>query len=160
MSFHRGQWGAEFSIATGFAGVGALRFTSPTHAWLIDFGATYDHTSTSGIRESRTTASLDLGTRAYHALRRRLYRLTTFGVSLNYRRSPASPGTTTETFGGGLFADLGATWLVTPELGIGARWRAAISYGHGKVSGAGVSSTADGVSVSLGPLLLAGQIYF
>ena len=163
MAFHRGQWGAEFQIGSGFFGAGTLHFTSPTHAWLMNASAAYAHTSGSGFGVSTVNTgsiALDLGTRAYRSFGRRLYRLTTFGVSLSYSRQTTNLGTTTQLLGGGPFADLGATWLVTPHLGIGARWRAAIAYTHGKASGGGSSSTVDYVRVSVDGVVLTGQLYF
>ena len=32
---HKGQWGVDFRVGSGFAGAGALHFTSPTRAMLI-----------------------------------------------------------------------------------------------------------------------------
>ena len=57
------------------------------------------------------------------------------------------------------FADLGAAWLVTPHLGIGAKWRAAISYTHATASDAFTSAKTDRVHISLGSIELAGQLY-
>jgi hypothetical protein len=161
--FHRGQWGAEFSIVNGFFGVGALRFSSPTRALLMNISTDYSHRSGSGTAPSTTGTgvALDLGMRAHHSFGRRLYRLTTFGVFLGYGRQTISTNNTkAETIGVGPFADLGATWLVTPHLGIGARWRASISYTHATVTDASTSATANQVQISLGHIQLAGQLYF
>lgn len=94
--FHRGQWGADFIIGNGFFGAGALRFTSPGHAWLVDIGADYQHTSgtQNGVKNSGNTeaSSVEAGSRSYHAMNRRLYGLMTLGVSLNYGRSSINGG--------------------------------------------------------------------
>jgi hypothetical protein len=162
--FHRGQWGAEFNIANGFFGVGALHFTSPTHAWLATLDASYAQNHATGpalASFNAGSAALELGTRSFHAFSRRLQRLTTFGTSFTYSRQTNAGGATFQALGAGVFADLGATWLVTPHLGIGARWRAGASYSHGRVSGGGLpTSTIDSWSVSLGSVLLTGQLYF
>ncbi len=34
MTFRSGQWGAEFSLAGSFAGLGVQRFSTPTRAWV------------------------------------------------------------------------------------------------------------------------------
>jgi hypothetical protein len=163
-AFHQRQWGAEFNISGGFFSAGALRFTSPAHAWLVDLGAGYAHTSVNGPAGSttgnNTNIVVELGSRSYHPFGRRLYRLTTFGVSFNYNRQSTSGGTTFQAAGGGVFGDLGATWLVTPHLGIGARWRVAASYVHASDSSAGVTTTGNGVTFSVGTLQLTGQLYF
>ena len=69
--FHKGQWGVDFRVGSGFAGVGALHFTSPTHAMLLDLNGGYSHGSTTVSPASHgnsVNAALSLGTRAYHRL--------------------------------------------------------------------------------------------
>ena len=72
LAFHRGQWGAEFNISGGFFSAGALRFTSATHAWLLDLGAGYSHNSFSGPAGSGsgnlTTITAELGSRSNHSI--------------------------------------------------------------------------------------------
>jgi hypothetical protein len=163
VAFHQGQWGAEFRLSGGFFGVGALRFSSPTRALLIDVSSDYNHISGSGAAASSSAVGVfvDLGMRAHHAYGRRLYRLITFGVSLGYSRQTTSTNNTKlEAFGAGPFADLGATWLVTPHLGIGAKWRAAISYTHATLSDVINSAKIDQLNFSLGNIALEGQLYF
>src|SRR5260370_42610605 len=41
--FPRHQWAAQFAGGTTFASLGALRFTAPTRAWLVDFRFTGGH---------------------------------------------------------------------------------------------------------------------
>src|SRR5437764_1731281 len=41
--FHAHQWAAQFGGGAGFASLGALRFTAPTRAWLVDFRFTGGH---------------------------------------------------------------------------------------------------------------------
>ena len=164
LTFHRGQWGAEFNISGGFFSAGALRFTSATHAWLLDLGAGYSHNSFSGPAGSGsgnlTTITAELGSRSHHSIGHRLYRLTTIGALLNYGRQSTTGGSTNRTTGVGVFGDLGATWLVTPHMGIGARWRVTASYVHGSSTNAGVTSTGNQVTLFMGTVVLAGQLYF
>lgn len=160
VALHPGQWGAEFQIGNGFFGAGALRFTSPTHAWLLDLSAGYDHTTAPGAPITNSTVlGLDLGTRAYRSFGRRLERLITFGAVFSYARQRGG-GVTAQSIGGGPFASLGATWLITPHLGVGAQWRADITYTHGTVSFIGGSGKSDDLRVSLGGMRLMGQLYF
>ncbi|HET9708297.1 MAG TPA: hypothetical protein VFP39_08335 [Gemmatimonadales bacterium] len=163
LRFHRGQWGVEFNIANGFFGAGALHFTSPTHAWLAVLDGEYAHDHASGpllTSSNATSVAIELGTRGYHSFSPRLYRVSTLGVSLNYSRQTANGGPTLTAEGVGLFGDLGATWLVTPHLGIGARWRASVAYAHGKATVTGSTTTSDIVTLSAATVLLTGQIYF
>ena len=162
--FHRGQWGADFIIGNGFFGAGALRFTNPGHAWLVDVGANYQHTSgtTNGANNSGNseTFTVEVGSRSYHAMNRRLYGLTTVGASFNYGRSSINGGPIGRSSGGSLFGDLGAAWFVTPHLGVGARWRAALSYLHLHTTFAGNETTLNAVGLSLGTVVLTGQLTF
>ena len=164
VAFHPGQWGAEFQIGNGFVGTGALHFSSPTRALLINVGTNYTHASASGAGQgsgNATDVTLDLGTRRYHSFGPHLYRLITFGLSANYQRQSSDlNNATVEAIGGGPFVDLGASWMVTAHLALGARWRAALAYDHVKQDLAGTVTRINRVSVSLGGLSLAGQLYF
>ena len=86
--FHPGQWGVDFRIGSGFAGAGALHFTSPTHATFLDLSGGYKHTSNTAaaLRISNLTGALSLGRRAYHRVDPHIYRWTTSG----FNSSPAS----------------------------------------------------------------------
>ena len=162
LRFHRGEWGVEFNIANGFFGAGALHFTSPTHAWLAALDGEYTHGHASGPLLTSINAgsvALELGTRGYHSFNPRLYRVTSLGALLNYSRQTGS-GTSLTSDGVGLFGDLGATWLVTPHLGLGARWRVSVAYFHGKATGAGGTTMVDAVTLSAATVLLTGQLYF
>lgn len=163
LRFHRSQWGVEFNIANGFFGAGALKFTSPTHAWVAALDGEYSHNHATGPALTSFNAgslAIELGTRGYHAFSSRLYRVTTLGALLNYSRETLSNGASLTTDGVGLFGDLGATWLVTPHLGIGARWRASVTYAHGKTTGSVGNNLVDSVILSAGTVLLTGQLYF
>ena len=86
----------------------------------------------------------------------------TLGVDASYRHifaaSAAQP--TDNTWAAGLFGDAGASWLVTPHLGLGAAWRLNLSYFHEKASGRGPTGTASGIQLSLNQVRLTGQLYF
>jgi hypothetical protein len=169
--FHRGQWGVDFRIGGGFAGAGALHFTSPTHAILFDLSGAYRHSSytdaTPTVRATNGdgTLSLGLGSRSYHPLGAHLYRWTTLGASFLYdRQSSTTQDTVTQTsqgLGAGVFVNIGATWLVTPHLGLGAQWQVDLTYTHNSVSSTSYGSgTSDNVTVGLARVALTGQLYF
>jgi hypothetical protein len=61
--------------------------------------------------------------------------------------------------GAGLFGNLGAAWLVTPHLGLGAQWQVSVTYTHTSLSGTGTGKS-DAVSLGLGQVSLTGQFYF
>jgi hypothetical protein len=167
--FHKGQWGVDFRVGSGFAGVGALHFTSPTHAMLLDLSGGYSHGSTTASPASHgnsVDASLSLGTRAYHQLDPHVYRWTTLGLSFIYERHSATQGTVTQTikgYGAGVFVNLGGTWLVTPHLGLGAQWQVDLTYSHSSASAPFPNpspGTTDIVTVQLARVALTGQFYF
>ncbi len=110
-----------------------------------------------------TFVRLRLGTRGYRAIGRHLQRYVTVGVSVTHSWQEATQGAGQSSSWGlvaGLFGDIGATWLVTPHLGLGARFGAALDYGHNEASGGGGTTTSDRFSISLGSVALAGQFYF
>jgi len=163
--FHRGQWGVDFRVGSGFTGAGALHFTSPTRATLLDLSSAYSHAANTAaspaLRASNVNATLSLGTRAYHSVDPHIYRWTTLGLSFAYSRQSATQGTVTQRvqgIGTGVFANLGATWLVTPHLGLGAQWQADLTYTHNSASAA--AGTSDVVTVGLARVALTGQLYF
>lgn len=164
--FHKSQWGVDFRVGNGFAGVGALHFRSPTRATLIDLSGGYSHGSTTNpaIHGNAVDASFSIGTRGYHLVDRHVYRWTTLGLSFLYNRQSSTQGAvtqTTEGIGAGVFANLGGTWLVTPHLGLGAQWQVDLTYIHGSatspISG---SARSDTVTLELARVALTGQFYF
>lgn len=165
--FHRGQWGVDFGIGAGFAAVGALHFSSPTHAMVLNLTSVFGHGSSAiggppAIITSNINAGGSVGTRAYHAMDARAYRWTTLGVSMAYNWQTTTLSGVSQKLqgiGAGVFGNLGAAWLVTPHLGLGAQWQVTVSYTHTTRSGTG-SGTSNAVSVGLGQVSLTGQLYF
>jgi len=162
--FHRGQWGVDFQIWGGFAGAGAIHFTSPTRAVVFDLTGQYSHASAAMFGQYNTVnTTLSLGTRAYRYVEAHVARWTTFGLSLLYGYQHSTQGTSSEAsegVGGGLFANLGATWLVTPHLGLGAQWQVNVTYMHNSDSSSLGSGSSDMVTVALARVALTGQLYF
>jgi hypothetical protein len=166
-AFHRGQWGMNLTLAYGAAGAGAIRFTSATRAVVLDLSASTSRTSyeSSGSVNRTTDVGSDakLGLRRYHVIGPRLYRWGTVGVtvSYDYRSTRYTYGgvVTTEGYsglGGGVFGNLGATWLVTPHLGLGAQWEATFVYLHSEST----TSRADSWKLALATVAAVGQLYF
>lgn len=186
LPFRRGQWGAEFAVAN-FAGIGALRFTSPRSAWLLDVqgrirresGDTDDPTTVNVVSDSEY-AQLRLGWRRYGVLAPRVVRhagvgvlasrganrqqVGAFAVSLPFvPRLEKSASTSL-----GAFAELGAQWMITPKLSLGASYMASISGEWTSVESTlfttqgGTRSTrsVDGYTAALGPLAIRAAVYF
>jgi hypothetical protein len=133
---------------------------------LLDLSGGYRYSHATNTADSLTfratngSATLSLGSRAYHPLGPRLYRWTTLGLSFLYNRESSTPDTVTQTsqgLGAGVFVNVGATWLVTPHLGLGAQWQVDLTYTHNSASSFG---TSDNVTVGLARVALTCQLYF
>ena len=165
MAVRAGRWGVDFRIGNGFAGAGALHFTSPTRATLLDVTSAYNHTAntTPGgptLLASSIGAALSLGRRTYTRVDPRVYRWTTLGLSVAYSRQRIKQGATTQInrgVGTGVFANVGAMWLVTPHLGLGAQWQVDLTYTH---AGGSSGNTSDAVTLGLARVALTGQFFF
>lgn len=185
LPFRAGQWGVEFTAAD-FSGVGALRFTSPRHAWLIDAQGQFVRQNGDTDQLSRFETLVDsdalqlrLGWRRYTAMAPRVVRHVSVGVLGRYASSEQNPSAfqisppfafqSTTTRSGGVFAEVGAQWMITPNLGLGAAWSANAQFGETKIerlsAAAGAQpvrekSTVNTLSGSLGGLSIRGTVYF
>jgi hypothetical protein len=164
--FHSGQWGVDFNIGSGFVGAGVIHFRSPTRALVLNLsGGLSTSTSATGnsISGNVVQANVSLGARRYHPFAPRLYFYRTLGIEGNYRHSFIGGATdlTENDWSGGLFGEVGAGWLVTPHLAVGATWRFSADYGGGEVRQPGVlTGKSHGFSFTLGEVRLTGQLYF
>jgi len=156
--FHRRQWGADFDISGGFVGAGLIHFASPTRALVLALSGSVS--STGGGNTSQL--NLSLGARRYHSFTSQLHFYRTFGIDGSFSHSFAggTTGTTTNTWSGGLFGELGAGWLVTPHLALGAAWRLSADYEHSSWTTGAFSGSSDGFFLTLGGVRLTGQLYF
>ncbi len=186
LPFRAGQWGAEFT-ASDFSGVGALRFSSPRNAWLIDVQGRFMRQSgnTSSLSRFEVVTDADvmqvrLGWRRYGTVAPRVVRHAGVGVLSTYASSKQSPGAFSVTrpfsldasrveFSAGVFAEVGAQWLITSNLGLGATWSANLQAGRADIerftaSGIGEPERAktgvNTLSVTLGALAIRGTVYF
>ena len=165
LGFRAGQWGADFQVAGGFTGAGAIKFTSPTRAWLIDLGSQVLHSSTTQPTGNGSgtviNLSVKVGRRMYGTITHRVAPWTAVGLIASYGRERDSGGDTTTSFGAGVFGSLGATWLITPHLGIGAQWSLIFNYSHQSITNP-ITGTAKNntVNVTLPNMALGGQLYF
>jgi hypothetical protein len=154
--FREGQWAAQF--AGGFSSIGVIKFKSPTRALVLDVSVSGEHHEefagdTVSTINSHAFIRVQLGRRVYRPVAERIVAQHTFGlvvaVDHNASTNPFLGSTHTTQWGGGPFAELGAVYLLTPHLGIGATGTASITYS--RVSGEsftgskthGWASTAD-----------------
>src|SRR5437868_317496 len=142
---HRGQWAADVSLGYGFTGAGALRFTSPTRAGVVDLSGRYDRGLSryqDTIRQQRYedfqgNVRLRLGRRGYRLVGSRVYRILTAGVTGNYGHDAnnSTPQRIEHSIGLGIFAELGAQWMVASTWGLGARGARGWDRSEGRCGG-------------------------
>jgi opacity protein-like surface antigen len=185
LPFRGGQWGAEFS-ASDFAGVGALRFTSPRSAWLLDVygrirrqSGDNDDPSTPNIIRDDDFVQLRVGWRRYGVLAPRVVRHLGVGVLASRASAdqqvgafvvsvPFLPLQSHASTSLGAFAELGAQWMITPKLSLGASYMASVSGEWTSVKtttftpqGSTRSTRSiDGYTGALGPLAIRAAVYF
>ena len=177
LPFARGQWGVQVTGGASLVSVGALRFTSPRAAWLLDVAAGVTRSETrvepgpdsplppdAGASQVTSSggANVRVGRRYYRPLGRSVATFATAGVSASYAgaRSTQPGSLRTTTLGGGLFGDLGATYFVTPHLGLGASVTLDASYARSRGSGGGATARASSVGVQLQRPLALVTLFF
>jgi hypothetical protein len=170
VTFRSGEWGADFQVTGGFAGAGGLRFLSPTQAWLLDLGATFAHSANAQSGSASTSNNLSLsakvGRRRYAVVAHRVAPWVAFGLTVAYNWDELVVQDTVQGrsrgLGGGVFGTLGATWFVTPHLGLGAQWGLNVLYNHTHATIPQTTSTfsSNTFRASFPNMALVGQLYF
>ncbi len=167
--FRAGQWGADFFIGNGFDGAGLVHFRSPSHAVVLDLGANLGmdrRTAAAGVQHFTSiwlVPSLEF--RSYRPITGRVMRMAGWGFTGIYQRlTNTSTADTTHLFayGAGVFAALGAQWMVTDHLSIGARGRLSVGWEHQGATGTvgNANYNDDNVSIGFGAVSLLGALYF
>ena len=142
--FRRGQWALQFGAGASLASVGALKFTSPTRAWLLDFQVTAGHShSTSQLSpdtvsnefSSHAVITARAGRRFYEVRRRAVAGYQTLGVLAGFTHSCSGTsgffavgGFCSNGWTAGAFGELGGAYLLTSHLSIGGAAAASFSY--------------------------------
>jgi hypothetical protein len=168
--FRRGQWGVDVMLSNGFSGAGALRFSSPTRAWVLDVSGTYDWDESRYRDTTRTITgrgvgnglTLRLGRRAYRPIGSRVYRTLGAGIlgSFSFSASNGAGSPRTYAFGGGIFGEIGGQWMVTPHLSLGAYWIASLQYRTQHYSNGASSQNHNSLDANAGGVGLRGAFYF
>jgi hypothetical protein len=166
LPFRRGQWAAQF-WAFSSQGLGVLRFRSPSSAWLLDGSLQVEDVHATHGDRTYASASLRAGLRVYRPVAPKVVRYLGAGLIgsyLGFRHESATIGTVYRgwTAGGGLYAELGADYLITSHLGIGASSSVTAQARGGRVDpGDGSGETGDlGWVLGAGGLRVVGTIYF
>lgn len=173
--FRAGQMGVEFGLGGSFASVGLLRFSAPRRAWLFDVqaqvGRRSDETFGEGggdrieINNNGYGVSGRVGARRYRPVTSSVERFSTLGVSVQTSGSESEASefyvSETSSVGAGVFAELGAAWMVKPNLSLGAVWGASLKYSRiTEERETGSRSTSSTLLFSMGTVGVRGNIYF
>ncbi len=160
--FHARQWGADFTVG-GFDGIGAIHFKSPDVATTLNLFGAINHNESSATRSTTSQGTLQLGRRRYRPLGSRVYGTHTLGIMGSWQhlvaRPTGAPLTTDNTqYGIGVFGNLGAQWMVTNDLSLGAQWGVTFQYTHFHDGIANVNG--HGLQFNVGGVGLIGALYF
>ena len=181
LPFHGGQWGMDFGVSGGSTyRIGAVRFTSPTRAWILDgrlnghldrwerwpsaVDSAAGYPSTDAINQGGSF-SLLVGRRAYRPLGTRAMRTMSFAVGggLGYGESLDDGrriGHGVNWNGTAEWA-LGGHYRVTPALALGATLRLGATYNmFDNRSIVGSRDRRQGLDVGLGTSDLVLSLFF
>jgi hypothetical protein len=148
--FHQRQWAAQFAGGLNLVTLGALRFTAPTRAWLVDFSFTGGHAhSTDRLSDtavvqgfsSQANVALRLGRRFYQGRGRSVVSFQTLGVLGGFVHDCGgsqgggsfSGSSCNNGWTAGVFGELGAAYLITPRFSIGGA--ATVSFDYQRTTG-------------------------
>jgi len=148
--FRRHQWAAQFAGGTTFASLGALRFTAPDRAWLLDFRFTGGHAHDTRYAGDTllgdgfsSNASVDTrsGRRFYQGRGKSVVSFQTVGALGGYTHNcggttaPIAAGGCSNGWRAGVFGELGAAYLITRRFSIGGAATLAFTYQKTKITG-------------------------
>ncbi|MCC6929418.1 MAG: outer membrane beta-barrel protein [Gemmatimonadaceae bacterium] len=174
LPFRARQWGAEFSAGNGFGSAGLLRFHSARRALVLDIGGSASHGSRSAESTTTNSSGLDLrvGERFYRPITRRVVQFATIGVGARHSNNTTSVtwlGGTAEQkermSAAGIFGGVGAGWMVTPQLSLGAAYEGRVDYArtHLEIRGSQSNDRTEDlnqVQFSFGNVALRVTLYF
>jgi hypothetical protein len=173
--FRPGQWGAEFGVTNNFPSVGFMRFRSDRSAWLVNVNVnyvTYEDTFQppfGGTEESNDNSQHDVtiaaGLRQYRPVLERAAAFTTFGaLAGSFGEKQTSETAPTEELSGwqaGAFGELGGTWLLTRNMGLGASFQSSFVYFNSSVTLEGQGeATRKGFAFNAGETRLLLTLFF
>ena len=164
--FRAGQWGAEFAASNDFQSLGMMRFFSARRA--LAFDAQLENMSSSVDGSQAETGSTSYGLSVGY----RMYKNVTSGVvghlggglrvnSLSTDVTTAGGATTeTNTRGYGPFAEIGASYFVTPHLSLGAAYGLEYLINSSKTEAGATTTESSGHVLGSSPLSVRISLYF
>lgn len=141
--FRRGQWAAQFGGGASLLTLGVLCFTSPRSAWVLDARVSGAHghsettfadsTGDTTITSFTSTAGLTfrVGRRFLRTARPAVVTFFGFGVLGGFSHDAGGSGRNVGESNGwsaGAFGELGGTYLVNDNFGVGVTSDAAVTY--------------------------------
>ncbi len=165
--FRAGQWGAEFS-PVDFSSLGVLRFSTPTRAWIAQLRGTLElvdrdeNTPQTGLR-SNHLLQLQLGHRWYKPVAPAVVQHFTLGALARTSRSEFRFRNDPIVRSGNAFgfvADIGAQWMVTSNLSLGASYGIAALVSRNTDNSFSGDSRSTISSAFLGPVSIRAALFF
>ena len=145
-SFHAGQWAVQFGGGLNLFSLGALRFTAPRRAWLLDLGVSAVIVNgkstdpfgggTADAHDHFTAVSARVGRRFYGGGRGKIAPFHAIALEGGYqnRESEPIPGTrlvAQQTYAG-LYWEVGAAYRIASSLSVGGTGSVSAGYLHRK----------------------------
>jgi len=168
LPFHAGQWGISANVSGAGNGLGALRFTAPNRALVLDLGFAITRQAQTvpagpfspelSQHSTGGTATLSLGLRHFRPLSSAVAFFNTLGVDGNYQ---GGGGGSSHSWGAGVFGDLGAQYMLDPRFSLGVATGLHLGYGEYRYpAGNGNVATNSTVSLHSTPARFIGAVYF
>jgi hypothetical protein len=167
LPFHAGQWGLSANVTAASAGIGALRFTAPSHAVVLDASFSVRRNSRtlpstldpSGTKESTTEtfAAVDLGFRRYRSLSTTAALFHTFGVNV-FQQGVGGGGQ--RSWGAGIFGDLGGQYMLDPRFSLGVSAGLSLGYSNRRFETGLGAARDESFGITTTPARLIGSVYF
>ncbi len=167
-SFHGGQWAVQFGGGLNLFNLGALRFTSPKRAWLLDVGVSAVIVNgkltdnfgggTTKAHDHFTAVNARLGKRFYGGGRGKVAPFHSLALEGGYQNREVAPVVgarqVINQWYAGLYWEVGASYRIAPSLSVGGTGSISGGYLHQKQEDAastfkGHGFYLDGVQVQL-----------
>ena len=154
--FRPGQWGVRFISDGGVYGAGAVYFTSPRSAWLLEayLDATYLEQYDASLNAEQAT--LLGGKRWYGERHGRVRSIVGVGGLAGFGRVHyAGSDESDYSYAVGAYGEVGAAVFFTPHMSLGATWRAMLTATY-----LDQASDQTYYDFSAGPMAIEGAFYF
>lgn len=172
--FRRGQWAVQFGGGLSMVNLGVLRFTSPRSAWLLDLDVTLE--SLDGERtdlfngtdesadETLTIFGARLGRRFYQAPYGRVVSYQALAIEGFYGKQSIAISDTSDIrfkqVSIGASGELGAAFLLTPNLSLGGTASIFAGYVEDELTDAFTSTKRSGFLLDGIEIVFVAAFYF